>query len=367
MKRVPFSGLSIATVLALGATSSLAFAECKDLVLRMQDSSGKSKGREITAFFNCHGGSYDFPEATTLNFFEWKNGQLCHSHRVCGNVKYWKGHFGVGATWVWGSTLSDFTQNSNYLNHIVRLADGSPGSPGGAGGNGGTAVSVPITAQDNGKACVNKRSDRVAYIGPNNYVSNNNDTSQITDYNNTQCVDKSHFTPAQINAFCGQYGSGVGGYHPESYTGSTETGYHPPRINPSSNFRCDQDNFANKDYICFAGAGNGNGSNSNHNSQYAGALNWVKNNYNADQLVSGCNGDVDTNINSSATANGGNGGNGGNAGNGYSPVFGSDSGTQHTDGSVDTNYDETSVNVFFALDFGQIERYCSGMKEEVCF
>lgn len=352
MKRVPFAALPIVGALALGATSSLAFAECKDLVLRMQDSSGKSNGREITAFFNCHGGSYDFPEATTLNFFEWKNGQLCHNHRVCGNVKYWKGHFGVGATWVWGSTVSDFTQNSNFLNNIVKLADGSNGSPGGAGGD-ANAVSVPITATNNGKVCVNKRSDRVLNIGPINSNSGNASGSLSADFDNSQCLDKSHFSPTQINAFCSKHGANIGGY---GYGGPAES--ETPNPHHNSNFKCDQTNFANKDFVCFAG------SNNQSASLYNSAYTDLSNTYNANQLIKGCNGSVDNNINSTAVANGGNGG---SAGNGYSPVFGNQSGTQNTNGSINTNSDETSVNVFFALDFGQIERYCSGAQQEVCF
>jgi len=49
-----FMGLSL---LAVFVSSNLAYGECKDLILRMQDSSGKTAGREITMFLNCHEGS----------------------------------------------------------------------------------------------------------------------------------------------------------------------------------------------------------------------------------------------------------------------------------------------------------------------
>ena len=52
---------------------------------------------------------------------------------------------------------------------------------------------------------------------------------------------------------------------------------------------------------------------------------------------------------------------------GFSPVFGMDSGSSNTNESFDTDYDETSINVFFSFDFGNIERYCSGLQDEVCF
>jgi hypothetical protein len=58
---------------------------------------------------------------------------------------------------------------------------------------------------------------------------------------------------------------------------------------------------------------------------------------------------------------------GGQGGNGYSPVFGRKSGTSSTSGSIDTDYNDHALQVDFALDFGQIERYCTPIREESCF
>jgi hypothetical protein len=74
-----------------------------------------------------------------------------------------------------------------------------------------------------------------------------------------------------------------------------------------------------------------------------------------------CEKNVSTQINSPVAAIGGNGGNG------YSPVFGLKSGSYATSGHVDTDYNDKAIQVDFALDFGQIERYCSPVREESCF
>jgi hypothetical protein len=58
---------------------------------------------------------------------------------------------------------------------------------------------------------------------------------------------------------------------------------------------------------------------------------------------------------------------GGNGGNGYSPVFGVQSGTSSTSGQIDTDYNDHALQVDFALDFGQIERYCTPIRQESCF
>jgi hypothetical protein len=105
-------GVNTIAVTALSLLPLAAKAECKDLVMRMASPDGK---REITTFFNCHGGSYQIPEATTTHFFEWKSGQLCQTTRVCGNVSAWRGTFGVGAVYTFGSSVTDFTQNAKYL------------------------------------------------------------------------------------------------------------------------------------------------------------------------------------------------------------------------------------------------------------
>lgn len=121
-------GLKPLLILSAIVSPTLARAECKDLVMRMASPDGK---REITTFFNCHGGSYQIPEATTTHLFEWKGGELCQTTRVCGNVKGWRGTFGVGALWTFGNSFTDFSQKvssltksngtaqPNYLNYVV--------------------------------------------------------------------------------------------------------------------------------------------------------------------------------------------------------------------------------------------------------
>ncbi|NBW82119.1 hypothetical protein EBR21_10250, partial [bacterium] len=66
-----FSSLQVIAVLAAAGFCRQAHAECKDMVLRMQDTSGKTAGREITMFLNCHEGSYLIPSSSTISVFEW--------------------------------------------------------------------------------------------------------------------------------------------------------------------------------------------------------------------------------------------------------------------------------------------------------
>jgi hypothetical protein len=137
--------MGLKTFLALGATlmPMLAKAECKDLVMRMASPDGK---REITTFFNCHGGSYQIPEATTTHLFEWKSGQLCETTRVCGNVNAWRGTFGIGAVWTFGSSVTDFSQKLSYLNNSSGTAQPNY---------------LNYVVANNGNVCLNTASNQV--------------------------------------------------------------------------------------------------------------------------------------------------------------------------------------------------------------
>ena len=132
----------------------LAKAECKDLVMRMASPDGK---REITTFFNCHGGSYQIPEATTTHFYEWKSNKLCETTRVCGNVSAWRGTFGVGAMWTFGSSVTDFAQKVNYLNQ-------SNGT--------GQPNYVNYIQANNGNVCLNLASNQVLTYQQSGATSN---------------------------------------------------------------------------------------------------------------------------------------------------------------------------------------------------
>lgn len=370
--------------------ASTALAECKDLVLRMQDSSGKTAGREITMFLNCHEGSYQYPSATTINLFEWKSGQLCHAHRVCGNVKYWNGHFGIGGVFSWGNSVSKFTQSTRAVNDFVKLASGSRGSSGGTGGAGGAGGNVNV---DNSTVCVNKNeTNKVAFVGPA--------TATATDSSSQKCYNSNVLSADGWQQFCNNNafivfpGGGNGG--PGGQGRCVPANENPasqracpnlPNQNaceapdPSGNRQCSWETgpalfsafqpslfngfprgedcrqtvkniSQNNGFICIDGA-NANASN---------YLDQSSRNNNTTSL-NVCGNDVSNDIN----ANGGNGGNGGNAGNGYSPVFGIKSGESNSTGNVNTDWNSSSIQVDFSLDFGQIERYCSAKKQEVCF
>jgi hypothetical protein len=61
------------------------------------------------------------------------------------------------------------------------------------------------------------------------------------------------------------------------------------------------------------------------------------------------------------------GGMGGFGGAGYSPVFGIDSGRSETNTNVDTTFHQATIQLNFAMKFGEIERFCGVPQDEVCF
>lgn len=366
--------------LSAAGHSGLAFAECKDLVLRMQDSSGKTAGREITMFLNCHEGSYQIPSASTINVFEWKEGRLCHGHRVCGNAKYWNGHFGVGGVWSWGNSVSDFTSNTKQVNHFKKLADGS------AGGRGGDAVAVANSSVDNKNYCVNSadQDSRVFKLSSNAINSSNGPVSadgtatgrggdagliQVAGAGIDQdalCFDK-----LQINAVWNNRNINVNGNGYPSMSDAVGD-----LVGPQTRDQLGDELRRNGRWLCLqkgnisqnqsGSAAGGQGAVANGGAAIGG-LNYstLTDVFKAGNLQSTqtCARDVTNQIAapSRATATGGNGGNG------YSPVFGLKSGKTSTTGQVDTDYNDHALQVDFALDFGQIERYCSPIREESCF
>lgn len=335
-------------LLACIASTGTASAECKDLVLRMQDSSGKTAGREITMFLNCHEGSYRIPSATTINVFEWKNGQLCHGHRVCGNAGYWNGHFGVAGLWAWGDTVTDFTSNTRVINQFKKLADGSPG------GRGGDAVAV--ASNDNNTVCVNSNSQDVRPFNLSSDVGSINGPVSANSKNvinqNAMCVDKVavssvwHNGPVIVGA---KEFNGVG-HAMEDQFGSDTRQRMEEELGRGGRWMCIQD----QDAI-----------NANTGPVAMGAQTFSTMTdifkTSAIQVNRPCESNVSTQVNAPVAAFGGSGGNG------YSPVFGLKSGSYSTSGNIDTDYNDRAIQVDFALDFGQIERYCTPIREESCF
>ncbi len=338
-------GLSLLACLMSAGT---AWAECKDLVLRMQDSSGKTAGREITMFLNCHEGSYRIPSATTINVFEWKNGQLCHGHRVCGNAGYWNGHFGVAGLWAWGDSVTDFTSNTRVINQFKKLADGSPG------GRGGDAVAV--ASNDNKTVCVNSNSQDASPfnlssdIGSVSGPVSANSQNQINQ--NAMCVDKLAVTNVWgrglVTVGTQQY-DGVGAAMGDHFGHDTKRRMED-ELGRDGRWMCIQDQDATNANTGPVAMGS---------QTFATMSDIFKNS--AIQVNKPCEENVSTQVNSPVAAIGGHGGNG------YSPVFGLKSGRSTTSGHVDTDYNDKAIQVDFALDFGQIERYCTPVREESCF
>lgn len=376
----------------IGGLSSLpkASAECKDLILRMQDTKVSPKGaaqsglqqtaRELTMHLNCHEGSYAIPSATTINVFEWKDGRLCHAHRVCGNVKYWNGHFGVVGLWSWGQSLTDFTSNSRTVRQFQKLSDGS------LAGHGGDAVANATSSVANSQSCVNASDPQVqVYKISSNAIRNSNggvsadgfasgrggDASlvQATDGQIDQngfCVDKIQVNALWNNRNVRVYGndypdlaSAVGGVY-----GSQLRDQMNGALQKDGRWMCFQKGHLNQSLQGTVTGGQGamasggaaiGGYNYSPISDVFAAGNL--------QTIQACARDVSTQISapSNATASGGDGGNG------YAPVFGVNGGRTNADGSVDTDFSNQALRVDFALDFGQIERYCSPIREENCF
>jgi hypothetical protein len=371
--------LASAFLIAAGQ-SGQAFAECKDLVLRMQDSSGKTAGREITMFLNCHEGSYQIPASTTINVFEWKEGRLCHGHRVCGNARYWNGHFGVGGVWAWGNSVSDFTSNTRVVNQFKKLADGSPG------GRGGDATAVAGSSASAANTCVNSsdQDSRVFKLSSNGIHSSNGGVSadgsaaggggaasinQVA----TGSIDQDAlcFDKFQINAAWNNRNIRInGGEYPDMSSAVGDI------VGPQVRDQIDDELDQKGRWLCIQKgdiAQNQNGTATGGQGAVAnggaaiGGLNYstLTDIFKAGNLKSTqtCARDVTNQISapSRATAIGGDGGNG------YSPVFGLKSGSSSTSGQIDTDYNDHALQVDFALDFGQIERYCTAIRQESCF
>ncbi|NBO36964.1 hypothetical protein EBU99_00065 [bacterium] len=377
-----FMGLGV--LVCVAASQQEARAECKDMVLRMQDSSGKTAGREITMFLNCHEGSYLIPSASTINVFEWKEGRLCHGHRVCGNVRYWNGHFGVAGLWSWGNSVSDFTSNTKLVNRFKKLADGSPAGRGGDA----TAVATSAPNSNSGNTCINVNSqDARAYKLSSNSgsvrnggVSANGGTAVGTGGNaslsqvasseidqNGFCVDK-----VQVNAIWNNRGIRINN---TTYNGLGDAvdGLYGPQVRDDMQSEFDKDGR----WMCFQGANNSQGQLGGARGGDGGAIAdggvalggqgfvAIDDVFKAANIsnVQTCAKDVQSQVDAPAVAVA----SGGNGGNGYSPIFGLKSGNSSTSGNVNTDYNDHALQVDFALDFGQIDRYCSAIRDEACF
>jgi hypothetical protein len=106
---------STVTVLAAGMATA-AWADCTNLVLRMQDPTSK---REITSIFNCHEPSATVPGATTVHFYEWKEGKMCRSVQVCGNTRYWNVNVTIGGSYYTGTEVSKLTETVDSWSTFV--------------------------------------------------------------------------------------------------------------------------------------------------------------------------------------------------------------------------------------------------------
>ena len=81
---------------------------CQDLVIVMKDDSGDlASPKKMTVFLDCHENAGNLPSATTMNFFIFDQGRLCHGYRVCGNLKGWEGTFRVGGNYYFGKHFGD--------------------------------------------------------------------------------------------------------------------------------------------------------------------------------------------------------------------------------------------------------------------
>jgi hypothetical protein len=102
-----------------GALSGNAFAQqntgtvntpgaCQDLVIVMKDDSSDAvNSKKMTVFLDCHENAGNLPSATTMNFFTFVQGRLCHGYRVCGNLRGWEGTFRVGGSYYFGKHFGD--------------------------------------------------------------------------------------------------------------------------------------------------------------------------------------------------------------------------------------------------------------------
>jgi hypothetical protein len=81
---------------------------CQDLVIVMKDDSADAvNSKKMTVFLDCHETSGNLPSATTMNFFIFDQGRLCHGYRVCGNLRGWEGTFRLGGAYYFGGHFGD--------------------------------------------------------------------------------------------------------------------------------------------------------------------------------------------------------------------------------------------------------------------
>lgn len=119
MKKIKSAGLLSGSFFALCALQSSASADqvtggvtppgaCQDLVIVMKDDTGDiANPKKMTVFLDCHEAAQHAPSGTTMNFFIFDQGRLCHGYRVCGNLRGWEGSFRVGSTWYYGKHFGD--------------------------------------------------------------------------------------------------------------------------------------------------------------------------------------------------------------------------------------------------------------------
>lgn len=295
--------------LLIGLSTSL-MADCQDLIVRMRDpDTSKQGGREITTFFNCHNGSYEYPGGTTIHLYEWKQGRLCQTVRSCGNIRGWRGTFSAGAVFSWGKVITDFTNNTRFANDFIRLADGHAPAPGGNGGPGGNSNINNIT--NNANFCIDKSHGDTQVIG--NF-----------DYSNTdlECSPRSTFNDIDLNLF--NFNKSIDG-HGEGHNG----------IKPNTKFICAVDLRRS-----FTGI-----------------------NFDNSKIYKSCKNSI-TNNNLSV---GGNGGDGGDAASGHAPVFGNSGGTSTSNGRYDTSTRDNTFYLDFSTSYENIHRYCGRPQAEICY
>jgi hypothetical protein len=393
MKRIVTwrSGCTLAMLLLSG----VAQAECKDILLNLSDTSGKlESGRALTMFLNCHEGSYQFPAATTVHTFEWREGRICHQWKSCGNTRYWSGHFGVGAIWTWGNSFTDFLSKTRVKNDLLVV----PGQPGGRGGD-------VNSSQVANKACVNvKHGDSVIY--DSNSQSNFNLQHADQDL---YCANLASLSSTQIQAIVNRasatgfkaYGYGEQGYRPLCYGGSGSGGAGGSGgggAGGSNTRSCASSPGSTNFGSCTAGSGSGGdggdgGDGAGGGCYFTGLNYFAPNNTNVatnyqdvKQICVNKAAIGQGNSNYQSIFDGGtnvgdiffpackydNNGNvlvarGGDGGDAAPAVIGNRGSHSRTDGEVDTTYDETNLSVDFAFDFGDIKRYCKDISEMDCW
>ena len=87
-------------LLALGAvqlslmTANTAVADCKQANVTIVDETTGDRGKMILF---CEDDSIDFPDAFSLSFVNWSDGQLCTAIKDCANVSQWSGSVSVSS------------------------------------------------------------------------------------------------------------------------------------------------------------------------------------------------------------------------------------------------------------------------------